>query len=69
MFPLALGLGAGSETSFPLARAVIGGLAVSTILTLIFLPILYTILSEYRIKRAEKKSLKKSDHTSIAIGG
>jgi hydrophobic/amphiphilic exporter-1 (mainly G- bacteria), HAE1 family len=68
MIPLALGLGAGSETSFPLARAVIGGLSVSTILTLLFLPVLYTIISDYRIKRAERRSLKKTEHTSIAVG-
>jgi len=68
MFPLALGLGSGSETSFPLARAVIGGLSVSTTLTLLFLPVLYTILSEFRLKRAERKSLKKAEHTSIAVG-
>jgi HAE1 family hydrophobic/amphiphilic exporter-1 len=68
MIPLALGLGAGSETSFPLARAVVGGLSVSTILTLLFLPVLYTIISEYRIKRSEKKSFKKSKRSSIAVG-
>jgi len=68
MIPLALGLGAGSETSFPLARAVVGGLSVSTILTLLFLPVLYTIISGYRIKRAERRSLKKAQHTSIAVG-
>jgi Cu/Ag efflux pump CusA len=68
MMPLALGLGAGSETSFPLARAVIGGLSVSTILTLLFLPVLYTIISEFRLKRAEKKSLRKLQRTSIAVG-
>jgi len=68
MFPLALGLGSGSEMSFPLARAIIGGLGVSTVLTLLFLPVLYTILSEFRLKRAERKSLKKAEHTSIAVG-
>ena len=68
MIPLALGLGAGSETSFPLARAVIGGLSVSTILTLLFLPVLYTIISEFRLKRAERRSLRKVKRTSIAVG-
>jgi multidrug efflux pump subunit AcrB len=40
--PMALGLGEGSETNLPLARAVIGGLGVSTGLTLFFVPVLYT---------------------------
>ena len=47
--PLALGLGEGSEMSAPMAVSVVGGLTVSTILTLIFIPVLYTIV-ETRIK-------------------
>jgi hydrophobe/amphiphile efflux-1 (HAE1) family protein len=42
LVPMALGLGEGSETNLPLARAVIGGLTVSTGLTLFFVPVLYT---------------------------
>jgi multidrug efflux pump subunit AcrB len=38
LFPLALGLGAGSELQRPLAIAVIGGLTLSTIVTLVLLP-------------------------------
>ena len=41
--PMALGLGEGSETNMPLARAVIGGLLVSTFMTLFFVPILHAI--------------------------
>jgi CzcA family heavy metal efflux pump len=41
MAPLALGLGQGTEASTPLARAVIGGLLSSTILTLFLVPVLY----------------------------
>jgi len=68
MLPLALGFGSGAETSFPLARAVIGGLSVSTLLTLFFLPVTYTLLAEFRLKRAEKRSLKKVQRASIAVG-
>jgi multidrug efflux pump subunit AcrB len=42
LIPMALGLGEGSEANLPLARAVIGGLTVSTGLTLFFVPVLYT---------------------------
>ncbi len=41
--PMALGLGEGSESNMPLARAVIGGLTVSTIMTLLFIPVLHAI--------------------------
>ncbi len=44
---MALGIGEGSETNLPLARAVIGGLAVSTSLTLFFVPVLYTWLDRF----------------------
>ncbi|MEJ2635528.1 MAG: efflux RND transporter permease subunit [Calditrichia bacterium] len=43
MVPLALKLGSGSENWAPLARAVIGGLTTSTILTLVIIPIVYVI--------------------------
>jgi len=42
--PMALGFGEGSESNIPLARAVIGGLVVSTFMTLLFVPILHTLV-------------------------
>jgi multidrug efflux pump subunit AcrB len=41
--PMALGIGEGSESNMPLARAVIGGLMVSTFMTLLFIPVLHVI--------------------------
>jgi multidrug efflux pump subunit AcrB len=41
--PMALGIGEGSESNMPLARAVIGGLVVSTFMTLLFIPVLHAI--------------------------
>jgi multidrug efflux pump subunit AcrB len=38
LLPLALGLGPGAEMQKPLAIAVIGGLSVSTVVTLVFVP-------------------------------
>ena len=46
LFPMALGIDVGSEANAPLARAVIGGLAVSTFFTLLLIPTLYVILEE-----------------------
>ncbi|MCZ7609185.1 MAG: efflux RND transporter permease subunit [Ignavibacterium sp.] len=43
MVPLAIELGEGAETWSPLARAVIGGLTATTVLTLIVIPILYIV--------------------------
>jgi multidrug efflux pump subunit AcrB len=46
LLPMALGLGEGAEANIPLARAVIGGLGVSTVMTLVFVPILYTVMKK-----------------------
>jgi len=46
MLPLALELGAGAEFRAPMARAVIGGLITSTLLTLIIVPVVYTYLDD-----------------------
>jgi multidrug efflux pump subunit AcrB len=44
LLPLAIGLGKGSEAITPLARAVVGGLLTSTVLTLFVVPVLYTLM-------------------------
>jgi multidrug efflux pump subunit AcrB len=49
--PMALGLGEGAEANASLAIAVIGGLSVSTFLTLIFVPTLYFIAESWRAQR------------------
>ena len=42
LLPLALALGEGSEAQAPMARAVIGGLLSSSLITLVFLPVVYS---------------------------
>lgn len=44
MIPMALGVGEGGEQNAPLARAVIGGLLLATVATLIFVPTMYRLL-------------------------
>jgi HAE1 family hydrophobic/amphiphilic exporter-1 len=43
LIPLALGIGEGADAQAPLARAVIGGLAGSTMITLVLIPTVYTL--------------------------
>jgi CzcA family heavy metal efflux pump len=59
LIPMAIGLGEGSESNAPMAIAVIGGLSVSTLLTLIFIPTLYTIF-ETRFKRVIRQEEKEA---------
>ena len=47
MLPIALGLGAGAELRQPMAVAIIGGLVTSSILTLVVVPVLYTLLEDF----------------------
>ena len=49
LLPLALGFGEGNETMVPLARAVIGGLAVSTIMTLFLVPVMHELVLRRRV--------------------
>jgi multidrug efflux pump subunit AcrB len=44
MLPMALGLGEGGEQNAPLGRAVIGGLVLATLTTLVFVPVMYSLL-------------------------
>jgi CzcA family heavy metal efflux pump len=46
LLPLALGIGSGAELQKPLAIAVIGGLTVSTLVTLVVMPVLYAMLAD-----------------------
>ncbi len=47
ILPIALGLGAGAESRKPLGAAVVGGLIFSTLLTLIVVPVVYTLLARF----------------------
>jgi multidrug efflux pump subunit AcrB len=48
MLPMALGFGEGGEQNAPLGRAVVGGLAFATIATLIFVPVVFSIIHQRR---------------------
>ena len=71
--PLAIGLGDGSEVRAPMAITVIGGLAISTLLTLVVIPVVYNLLDRrsdavYR-ERGERKAKAVLDDASIAPHG
>ncbi len=55
MVPMAVGTGVGSEMWRPMGTAVIGGLAMSTLMTLLFVPTMYTIFALTGIRRTRKK--------------
>ncbi len=58
MIPLAIPRGAGSEMWQPMGIAIVGGLTLSTILTLVYVPSLYSIFGANGVKRNRKKFRK-----------
>jgi HAE1 family hydrophobic/amphiphilic exporter-1 len=61
MIPMAISSGAGSEMWRPMGIVIIGGLTVSTFLTLIIVPVLYGIMS----KRGERSDAKRKEKEFI----
>jgi multidrug efflux pump subunit AcrB len=52
MLPMALGFGEGGEQNAPLGRAVVGGLCFATVATLIFVPVVFSIIHQRRGRAA-----------------
>ena len=52
MAPMALGLGEGGEQNAPLGRAVVGGLIFATIATLMFVPVVFSMMHEREAKNS-----------------
>jgi len=51
--PAALGIGPGAETRAPMARGIIGGIVLSTLVTLVLVPVFYVLVE--RLRQAAKK--------------
>jgi len=54
LVPLALGMGEGAEAQAPMARAVIGGLASATLITLVLVPVVYSVFESTLSRSASK---------------
>ncbi|MEW4561037.1 efflux RND transporter permease subunit [Bremerella sp. JC770] len=57
MLPMSLGFGEGGEQNAPLGRAVIGGLLMATVATLVFVPLIYSLLRTQAPKTPEQMDL------------
>jgi len=58
MMPLALGVGEGSEMWQPMGVAIIGGLSFSTLITLIIVPVVYSIFGAQTLRRRRKRIIQ-----------
>jgi len=57
ILPIAIGFGAGAESRRPMGVAVVGGMATSTFLTLVIIPVVYTVFSDIADWAAGKKAV------------
>ncbi len=64
--PMALSTAEGSEMMRPLATVLIGGLLVGSLLTLLFIPVVYSIFDDKKRKHMEKKEAKRSYKKALA---
>jgi multidrug efflux pump subunit AcrB len=62
MTPMALGLGEGGEQNAPLGRAVVGGLFFATIATLVFVPVVFSMVHRKRDGKAAAASEMQHAH-------
>ncbi|MBU8934663.1 MAG: efflux RND transporter permease subunit [candidate division Zixibacteria bacterium] len=70
MLPLALGIGPGAEFRAPMAKAVIGGMLSSTLLTLVVVPVVYTLVDDFvGLFRRKKKDGSLVENEGTAISG
>lgn len=56
LVPMSLGIGEGSELQAPLARVVIGGLTTSLVITLVLVPVVYTLFEEGLFKKTGREA-------------
>ena len=59
MIPMALGIGEATELMIPMAVSLIGGLIASTAVSLFIVPVMYSIIDDWEIRRAARKSAVK----------
>jgi hydrophobe/amphiphile efflux-1 (HAE1) family protein len=64
MVPLSLSTGEGAESWRPMGIAIIGGLLFSTLITMVIVPVIYSIFGAARIKRTRKALLKNNNRNN-----
>jgi multidrug efflux pump len=69
VLPIAIGFGAGAESRRPLGLAVVGGMFFSTFLTLVLVPVLYTLLSRFVKEEKAEETASAAEDTRPALTG
>lgn len=66
ILPIAIGLGAGAEARRPLGIAVVGGMLFSTFLTLVLVPVVYSIFAKYTPVHEVEKAIVEEQEAALA---
>jgi len=67
LLPLSFGIGSGGELQAPMGITVIGGLIFSTVITLVIVPVFYSIMDDRHLKRLAKKAERKAKKESLQL--
>jgi HAE1 family hydrophobic/amphiphilic exporter-1 len=67
MFPLSLGIGEGAELQAPMAVAIVTGLLFSTLVTLVLVPVLYSIAEDYNARIRKRFGLGKAKKEAVPV--
>jgi HAE1 family hydrophobic/amphiphilic exporter-1 len=69
LLPMAIGFGSGGELIQPMGITVIGGLMFSTVVTLVLIPVIYSIVDDAGLKRKSKREVKKLKRLAVIHEG
>jgi HAE1 family hydrophobic/amphiphilic exporter-1 len=71
MLPVAIGLGSGAETRAPMGTAIVGGMITSTVLTLVVVPVMYSVMDDVAqgVRRLIFRAIRASTPESPAAEG
>jgi HAE1 family hydrophobic/amphiphilic exporter-1 len=69
LLPLSLGIGEGADAQAPLARAVLGGLAASTVITLVLIPAVYCLIHRDGVSGEPQGSSRSSSSSQSSVSG
>ena len=68
LLPMAFGMGEGSEMMKPMAIAMITGMLISTVVTLLFTPVYYSVLDGFSQRSVEKRAAKRAKKLAAKAG-
>ncbi len=69
LLPVAIGIGEGAELQAPMARSVLGGLTLSTLVTLVFIPTLYVSTEELRVRLRRRRVVPAPATRPLPVSG